>query len=195
MFDDSIVEKWRRETVTEPNAEIPAAREFTASMFNFCIAELRYRASVHTSSPNGAVLAFSGDVYKSDEAVSEATKVALQKAIKVLEDVPDAKKDWHPGSNNQVLDLVHPSLYPFVYGKTRVLAVGADETTLEDCISRSGEGDIVRLPNDPAVNGFSTRFQWLPCDVDVSGEKPRSVTHLLEHIAAHSSTKDHHLYQ
>ena len=32
--------------------------------------------------------------------------------------MPEDQKDWHPGSNKQVLDLVHPSLYPLVYGKT-----------------------------------------------------------------------------
>ena len=35
-----------------------------------------------------------------------------------LEDVPDSEKDWHPGSDGLVLDLVHPSLYPIVYGRT-----------------------------------------------------------------------------
>jgi hypothetical protein len=29
--------------------------------------------------------------------------------------VLDELKDWHPGSNGQVLDLVHPSLYPIIY--------------------------------------------------------------------------------
>ena len=30
------------------------------------------------------------------------------------------KQDWHPNSNEQVLDLVHPSLHCFVFGKTLV---------------------------------------------------------------------------
>jgi hypothetical protein len=36
----------------------------------------------------------------------------------VLENVPAVEKDWHPGSNGQILDLVHPSLYCIVYGRT-----------------------------------------------------------------------------
>ena len=40
--------------------------------------------------------------------------------VSPLEDVPDAEKDRHSGSDNRVLDLVHPSLYPIVYGRTFV---------------------------------------------------------------------------
>jgi len=174
VFDDTIVEKWRSESVTEPGS-VPEDREITPKMFDYCIAELRYRASKHESSPGGAIHVFSGDVYKSDTAVSEATKLALQRAIKVLEDVPASQKDWHPGSNGQVLDLVHPSLFPLVYGKTRVLPVGADETNLEDCVKRSSEGEVLEL--EDSIGGttdiFSNKFQWLPCEVDISGEKPR----------------------
>jgi len=174
VFDDTIVEKWRSESVTEPGS-VPDDREITPKMFDYCIAELRYRASKLESSPGGAIQVFSGDVYKSDTAVSEATKLSLQRAIKVLEDVPEAQKDWHPGSNGQVLDLVHPSLFPLVYGKTRVLPVGAEETNLDDCIKRSSEGEVLEL--DESIGGttdvFSNKFQWLPCEVDVSGEKPR----------------------
>lgn len=28
--------------------------------------------------------------------------------------------DWHPKSNDIVLDLVHPSMYPLVYGQSRL---------------------------------------------------------------------------
>lgn len=45
---------------------------------------------------------------------------ALKTAIKPLEDVPEDAKDWHPRSNGLVLDLVHPSLYPLVYGRSMV---------------------------------------------------------------------------
>ncbi len=35
---------------------------------------------------------------------------ALVRGVAILESVPDEEKDWHPGSEHQVLDLVHPSL-------------------------------------------------------------------------------------
>ena len=59
------------------------------------------------------------------------------KQVAVLENVPDNEKDWHPGSNNQVLDLVHPSLYCFV---NRVSPGVQDPIPLEDTIKYVGKG-------------------------------------------------------
>ena len=66
---------------------------------------------------------FDGDVVKSDSAIPTSLKEALQVAAVELEDVPDAHQDWHPGSvcRRTVLDLVHPSLFPVVFGVTRIL--------------------------------------------------------------------------
>ena len=86
------------------------------------------------------------------------------------------KKDL-AGRNVQsgtVRDIVDPSLFPFVFEKTKVLRYGP--TALPDCIVRCGEGqavpsppegdtcqsDAIKYPNDKA---WSRRFQWLPFDV------------------------------
>ncbi|KAG6848056.1 hypothetical protein H0H93_003797, partial [Arthromyces matolae] len=125
-----------------------------------------------------AVAVYNGDVVKSDHAIPTTLKEALKSAVLSLERVPEHEKDWHPGSDKKVLDLVHPSLYPLVYGKTRILP----NTTigLHDCITRCGEGETLPNPSseafpwhyrldDPATNPYSTKFQWLPCEVDISG--------------------------
>ena len=44
-------------------------------------------------------------MYKSDTLVSTDLKEALRKAAAPLEDVPASKQDWHPGSDDKVLDL------------------------------------------------------------------------------------------
>lgn len=96
---------------------------------------------------------------------------ALQKAIKVLEDVPAKDRDWHPGSNEQVLDLVHPSIYPLVYGQTRILA--NEKINLEQCMDRLGEGELCILPETERDqfqlrdNRWSCNYQWLPSDFDI----------------------------
>lgn len=59
--------------------------------------------------------------WQSDALIDQKLYDEFIGAVSVLENVPDAKKDWHPGSNNQVLDLVHPSLFCFVAGRTKVL--------------------------------------------------------------------------
>lgn len=94
---------------------------------------------------------------------------------------PERLKDQHPGPEEQVRDLVHPSLFPLVYGRSRVL-VNGEATTLEDFIERYGEGEIASEPDfgydrhrwdAPMHNAYSNNFQWLPCEVDISAENSR----------------------
>ncbi|KAG2374095.1 hypothetical protein C9374_011174 [Naegleria lovaniensis] len=47
-----------------------------------------------------------------DGMIPEELKQQLKKEIdSLVENTPDDKLDWHPGSNHQVLDIIHPSLY------------------------------------------------------------------------------------
>jgi hypothetical protein len=61
--------------------------------------------------------------FHSDTLIDESLRQELIEAVGLLENVQEGEKDWHPGSNNQVLDLVHPSLFPLVIGKSPVLKV------------------------------------------------------------------------
>ncbi|KAH6912099.1 hypothetical protein BKA70DRAFT_1535253 [Coprinopsis sp. MPI-PUGE-AT-0042] len=232
VLDDEIANKWKVEAIraahtkskgkVETDQDTEQEKRFarwpvyfvsrdesmmTSAMADYCIAELRHRAKGFEQSSSGAIIVYNGDVVKSDKAVSLQTKMALRKAVEPLESVPDAGKDWHPGSDERVLDLVHPSLFPLLYGSSKVLAVGEKVTTLRDFADRSGEGDIIRHPQRSReesvgiswhvsrLNPFSTKFQWLPCEVDVTGEKPRIVSyinnlHPEEHAALYGVIED-----
>jgi Protein of unknown function (DUF4246) len=133
------------------------------------------------------VTIFNGDVVKSDVAIPTFVKEALQAAARNLEAIPERYKDWHPGSDGKVLDLVHPSLFPLIYGRSRVLddrLIG-----LEDCIKNCGKGVVVpvrdqketQIPEDTSNTisyfgihsqpaPYSKNFQWLPCEVDISAK-------------------------
>ncbi|KAH6891805.1 hypothetical protein BKA70DRAFT_1326180 [Coprinopsis sp. MPI-PUGE-AT-0042] len=210
VFDDDIAAKWQQEMVDAAIAAFIKERDaqdedeglpsqwpihtvprneslMTEEMATACIAELRHRAQSFANSPNGAVFVYNGDVFKSDSAVPEEARLALEEHVRPLEDVPDKLKDWHPGSDGKVLDLVHPSLFPLIYGRTKVLPVGAKVTSLQaqDCVKRCGEGVAIRPPKRPKTYGFgepeeaySTKFQWLPCEVDISGEKARILSYI-----------------
>jgi hypothetical protein len=166
-------------------------------MADWCIEELRHKATLVPEAPANPppLVVYNGDVVKSDTAISTELKTTLQDAVKAFQDeVPMRLKDWHPGSNEKVWDLVHPSLYPLIYGRTRVLADG-ETTTLEDCIERCGQGEIVEAPPEEQTveargsggssytwqfhfhtkKPFSAKFQWLPCEVDISSEEARYV--------------------
>ena len=160
-------------------------KDISVPMMDWVIEELRYKAKLFEDI--GAVIVYTGHVVKSDSVVPESLKLELQAAVVELEDVPDKYKDWHPESNGKVQDLVHPSLYPLVYGRTRVLETGT--TSLEDCIARCGEGHVPPCPSveevtqpqqhsfyyAPPIIPYSRVFQWLPCMVDISGESCKYV--------------------
>jgi hypothetical protein len=150
----------------------------TEKMVDWCFAELQFKAKIFQEN-GGLVSVYNGDVVKSDSAIPPELQAALKAAVDPLEDVPDRLKDWHPGSDDLVLDLVHPSLFPLVYGRSKVLKEGT--TNLDDCIERCGEGETLPVRSDDStlgrvrvegdilnINLYSNKFQWLPCEVDIS---------------------------
>ncbi|KAF8060985.1 hypothetical protein FPV67DRAFT_317375 [Lyophyllum atratum] len=175
VFDETIVSKWKAEALSSEGAGV------SEKMIDWCIAELQYKTKAFEKT--GAVTVYSGDVVKSDIAIPNSLKEALKAAASPLEQVPAVQKDWHPESDEKVLDLVHPSLFPLVYGQTRILPDSL--VGLEDCIQRSGEGQAIPVPPEEEsylrwrteitaydrarTKPFSIQFQWLPCDVDISG--------------------------
>lgn len=117
-------------------------------------------------------------VAKSDTIVPSSLVDALRLGVKSLEDVPDKYKDWHSGSGEKVLDLLHPSLFPLVYGTTRVLPYG--KVPLEDCASIIGEGETTisseqKKTNEPALWGSN---QWLPSDIVWTEAGPRIASYI-----------------
>ncbi|KAM6502959.1 Protein of unknown function (DUF4246) domain containing protein [Amanita muscaria] len=138
VFDDDIANKWKNEALAAEDIDI------TQGMVDWCIEELRYKAKAFDTT--GMVTAYNGDVIKSDVAVSSSLRLALIDAVKHLEDVLASERDWHPGSDEKVLDLVHPSLFPLVSGLSRILPNST--TTLEDCVERSGEGITLQFYNE-----------------------------------------------
>ncbi|KAI3535659.1 hypothetical protein CABS01_15864 [Colletotrichum abscissum] len=177
--DDSIATKWKSEALTIDWASYIENAHFTPSMADACISELRKKAEVYEQTGLMPVYDYCTAVIKSDSILNPEFAKCIQDAVKPLEDVPSDCKDWHPNSNDQVLDLVHPSLWPLVYGSSKVLhdrTIGVDDA-LEYC----DMGTTIRQPTkaeatlSPATSWRSTsrnkvlsrEFQWLPCDVDL----------------------------
>ncbi len=169
IFDETIVAKWKAETLSTADAD------FTDAMFYWCISELRWKTLVYYEA--GATNFYEADVMKSDKAIPQPLREALSAAVEDLEGFSGLHKDWHPGTDEKVLDLVHPSLFPLVYGQTRILPHSL--VGLDDCIEKCGEGE--RSPLYPhcdidakysevmsdLIIEYSKYFQWLPCNVDI----------------------------
>lgn len=144
--------------------------------------ELREKALKLKETGMVAVIDTEATVVKSDTAVPPELRDALRAAAFRLEDVPDSAKDWHPHTDKRVLDLLHPSLFPLVYGETKVLPTGT--VPLTGCAEFTGKGertDPVRISeqttsilrkrenhctdNDQEYMDAWDGFQWLPSDV------------------------------
>ncbi|KAK2467432.1 hypothetical protein APHAL10511_000667 [Amanita phalloides] len=161
VLDKKVVSKWKDEFLNAKDLDV------TQAMMDWCIEELLCKAQIFKKS--GLITVYDSGVIKSDTAVPEELRQALLAAAKPLESVPDKDKDWHPKTDEKILDLVHPSLFPLVYGQSRVLPNSV--TSLDDCISRCGEGEVADLqlkPDADVPENYSRRFQWLPCDIDIS---------------------------
>ncbi|KAJ5933015.1 hypothetical protein N7516_007504 [Penicillium verrucosum] len=173
VFDNDITTKWRDEIAQ-------SGQDVTPTMMDWIIKELQWKANVLKET--GYVGVFDVGVIKSDTAVSKELQQSLKEAVKPLEDM--SEKDYHPGSDNKVVDLVHPSLFPVIYGQTRVLpdrVIGP-----HDCLGSVGQGDLVPIPlsqdcgpllcsqhdydSNEETRVFSDKFQWLPCDVELGDD-------------------------
>ncbi|MFK0102285.1 DUF4246 domain-containing protein [Streptomyces sp. NPDC091040] len=143
MHDTAIAAKWTREAIDQG---------LTEAQVRHVLAELAHYAELRDARTGIEVSAVDG-VWQSDSLIDAELRSRLREAVRVLEEVPEAEKDWHPGSDGQVLDLVHPSLF---------------------CLVRDVSGGPERAWENPAnpyaKYEFSDRFQWLPTDVDVSAD-------------------------
>lgn len=106
---------------------------------------------------------------RADGLIPQGLKERLVTCVQKLEDVPqdvpeDEKgwKDWHPGTDNKVLDLVHPSLFPFVANRTLVTR----EEAIPPLAHIGGGKTKKRAPRVGGLDAtfYSKKYQWLPTD-------------------------------
>ncbi|MFJ4502046.1 DUF4246 domain-containing protein [Streptomyces sp. NPDC088864] len=143
MHDADVVARWTREAV---------AQGLTEAQIRYVLAELAHYAGLRDERTGIEVSAVDG-VWQSDTLIDDGLRARLRDAVRVLEEVPEAERDWHPGSDGQVLDLVHPSLFCLVREVS-----GAPERAWKNRRNQYSDYE------------FSKRFQWLPTDVDISGD-------------------------
>ncbi|MFE2020046.1 DUF4246 domain-containing protein [Streptomyces sp. NPDC059499] len=143
MNDADIVARWTQEAV---------AQGLTEAQVRYVLDELVHYAALRDGRTGIEVSAVDG-VWQSDTLVDDKLGSRLREAVRVLEQVPEAEQDWHPGSDGQVLDLVHPSLFCLVKGVSE-----APERAWQNETDRYSKYEL------------SEKFQWLPTDVDVSDD-------------------------
>ncbi|MCJ1399937.1 hypothetical protein MMC11_003140 [Xylographa trunciseda] len=163
VFDDTIVSSWKKEILAWDGFDC------SEKMIEWIVKELQYKAALFAET--GALSIYNGDVVKADLKVPECVKEMLKREVRRLEEIPEFHKDYHPGSEGRVLDIVHPSLWPLIYGRSRMLT--SSLVGLSDSINLCGQGMVLPIPPEPeepddlnGFNAYSTKFQWLPCEVE-----------------------------
>lgn len=138
---------------------------------------------------------------KSDVLVKTDLRDALKEAFRKLQDDQKDEPDWHPNSGEMVQDLMHPSMFPLVYGRSRVLK---DEVvTVTDAVEKwAGKGEIIpkvgdSIQEDPFVlwrrpvslgtldippNYWSTSYQWLPSNASLLDDGTVKLTSYINNL-------------
>ncbi|KAK6507483.1 hypothetical protein TWF481_005914 [Arthrobotrys musiformis] len=216
ITDRKLMVKWFREAAAEDEKRLSYYDTnvivWTTDVVKFVDKELKaYKAYIEKLREEGLCIEPDIDVvWKADGLIGEELRRELIDAVATLENVPEEQKDWHPGTDNIVLNLVHPSMWPVVYGRTvdvdgnaincppaalipgnRHLAFRPeddDDPYNSDDSYESYDGyDVdtytrVITPSkaDIYMNGWSKKFCWLPSEFEVSADGKS--THIASHI-------------
>ncbi|OHF03592.1 hypothetical protein CORC01_00911 [Colletotrichum orchidophilum] len=183
VFNEEIIAKWKQEVMAVDWEAVGLKHAyFNNDLFQFSLAELREKAKLYEATGLIPIFDASSVVIKSDNAITPEVKEELRKGVAVLENVPEKEKDWHPGSDGKVLDIVHPSLWPLVFGKSRI--VSDKRILLKDTLAACGTGEIIPVPkkrytdHHSSEDLWSVKFQWLPCDIDIDEGKPKIMSYI-----------------
>ncbi|KAL7917333.1 hypothetical protein ACQKWADRAFT_307037 [Trichoderma austrokoningii] len=216
VFDETIVAKWRHEAMTQSenglfariiegkwnwgNIPLPECRIVSEEAFEFCIAELRNKAKYFIET--GLIPTFDSagnTIIKSDNLISNCLRDELVKAFETLRADQAADVDWHPRSNDMVQNLVHPSMYPFVYGRSKFL--DEEQVGVKNAVEFIGEGRIV--PEIEVMPDYGERFlssnfmntqnivpkeyrsslyQWLPANVTFRNDGTAEFTSYINNL-------------
>ncbi|KAL3774384.1 hypothetical protein ACHAW5_007944 [Stephanodiscus triporus] len=96
--------------------------------------------------------------------------------------------DWHPGSNEQVLNLVHPSLFPLISGVSR--RVATTRVPWLELMDGGGGGEVVTFvvpidrdkENACASYSFSKKYQWLPAEFIVANDNTVTINSYINNL-------------
>jgi hypothetical protein len=100
--------------------------------------------------------------------------------------------DWHPESNEQVLDLLHPSLFPLISGLSRRLTT-TRRVPWSNLLTSSCDCEVVNFvsPNDHGKKNkresysFSKKYQWLPSDFVVANDGAVTIDSYINNLHPH----------
>ncbi|KAK0441800.1 uncharacterized protein EV420DRAFT_1579637 [Desarmillaria tabescens] len=167
--DPAIRAKWKEEAATQAGSY--KCRPLQEDEIDYVLDELEGYAAVRDSD-TGIEPSCYRRIWQSDSLIENTLRESLISSVAPLENVPDAEKDWHPRANEQVLDLVHPSLYCIVYNRTLIRNADGSAVPLRCELSEDDDSD-----SDYTI---SKHFSWLSTDFLISpdGKSAKSLGYI-----------------
>jgi len=176
LEDAKIAAKWRDQALL--------GELISPATWDWCFAELRDRARTFRQTGCVDALNSSSIVCKADGVISAGVLASLQVGFDALVQQEQDSPHYNPGYGYETRHLVDPTLYPLVFGQSKVLTSGG-RVPLSDIFSCIGKGEqaphFPRRPPPPvsqrwggkrwvarvhaAAYRSSTSFQMLPCEV------------------------------
>jgi Protein of unknown function (DUF4246) len=186
--------------------ELSKDKDVTQKMITSLVGELRYKAPI--ARRNGFIQIFTGDVVKTTSCLFKDPDFTknLTNTVLTLEKKLQHNSEYRMATGPKEVDYVHPSFFPVVFGKTRILR---DRTiTRDDAVDYMGKGEILPVPTDPGPSRkdlswniasrsdimphpYSSRFQWLPSDVKF---RPDGTSYFDSYINNLHPQREKHLY-
>ncbi|KAK6502737.1 hypothetical protein TWF481_007784 [Arthrobotrys musiformis] len=185
ILDRDLFVKWVRETLEKTlDSDDDKLLSWDHDDIEFSYKELTeaYKKFVDEAKTKPQLYGLEPDidcVWRSDSLIDEELRKELIDAVATLEDVPENEKDWHPGSNGQVLDLVHPSLWPIIYGRSISLIDGKPIKLPENAIDDDGDSD----------DSYSKKFCWLPSEFEVGADGTVKIASYINNLSSPEQQK------
>ena len=157
IFDATIAAKWKAESLPllADTGEVETPIEFDAEGALDTLFERLCIEAQCILKGTGGRDAEPWFMRVDDGAVDAALAEELDSALEPFRATPD----WHPGSEEQVMDLIHPSLYCHVD-------------------AGSPPAKKLKLAAGVAVDRSKWDFQWIPADFAVDGDKVRQESYI-----------------
>ncbi|KAJ1873170.1 hypothetical protein LPJ55_002528 [Coemansia sp. RSA 990] len=193
MMDPEIRIRWANES---------RAQGLTEREIDYVFEELAFYAALHVPESNVKLSAVE-NVWISDDLIDNSTTKELKRFAGILEDKPEKDRDYHPNTNNQVLNLVHPSLFPLIYQRSRLLAeaipspeaavnlktfgqapgsIDKWDDAADELWSDGNGGSVFYVPQSEVESFTSSKFCWLPSEFRVAEDGTTTIESYINNL-------------
>lgn len=172
LHDPAITSTWKSEAMEQGLSE---------AAINYVLKELQYYMSLDSN--DGTPSPVDGVWMRKNCLDAESVEELRNTIYRTFEDVPEEKKDYHPGSNGTVIDLVHPSLYCYVHSVTHTITGRTCSEVDRGCEYCFGKSSYQWIPTNVMVDeaGMVKFANYIN---NIHPEKQKSMYPILEKVLA-----------